>query len=77
MGVTLAIFSLSGKILCDKDRSKRCFSGMFNSPKQHRNILALMLSIPGPLLDLRDRKDYFSPFIKTVCSSNLVFMKSV
>ena len=30
VGVTLAIFTLSGKTPCDKDKSEICFSGAAN-----------------------------------------------
>ena len=71
MGVTLTIFSLSGKIPCDKDKSKICFSGAANSPKQSLITLALVSSIPGILLDLWNFS--FSSFSEAVCSGNLVF----
>ena len=71
MGVTLTIFSLSGKIPCDKDKSKICFSGAANSPKQSLITLALASSIPGILLGLWNFS--FSSFSEAVCSGNLVF----
>ena len=64
MGVTLAIFSLSWKTLCDKDRSKLCFSGVANSPKQHLIILVLISSSPGLLLNLWEEKASFSSIIE-------------
>ena len=45
MGVTSAIFSLSGRIHDDKNRSKIYFSGADNSLKQRLITLALKLSI--------------------------------
>ena len=50
MGVILAIFSLSGKIPCGKDRSEIHFSRVANSSKQRLIALALMSLIPGLLL---------------------------
>ena len=78
MGVTLAIFSLSGKIPCDKDSSK----GVLVEWLIHRNNVELpwhlcyrtfmLCYVPGILLDLRDKKASFSPFIDTVCSKLLI-----
>ena len=77
MGVTLAIFSLSGKIPCDKVKSKVCFSGAANSSKQRLITLALTSSIPGLLLGLGEKNASFSSFTETNCNSNLAFMESI
>ena len=77
MGITLAIFSLSGKIPCNKDWSKICFSGVANPLKQYLITLALTPLISQLFLDLTEKTTSFSSFIEKVRSGNLVFLKSL
>ena len=69
MGVFLAIFRLSGKIPCGKNRSKICFKEVANLSKQCLITLALMSSIPGLF--------WIWDCYETSFSGNLVFIESI